>query len=463
VHLGQGYAGVSSGARTVYVTQVDTHVLMDGSIVNRPAALSHAAFAAIAGSSTLRGHGSDAGWFAIPSVPAGEFTLTDGGGLYLISDADAFDLGQEVLGRTDAVAPTQATTIQFDVSSLFTWTANDDLEFDAPAANVWYQSLAAANAAGLPAPGATAISGMTLDALASGQDLIGGDQAYLGDLVYQTLADGTAYQALSRAFVPDPFVQTDGGQTTLTGSFVQLSETSTQFDLEYTQFAAVTGMGPGTPAFYGAQFIILGQPVESDDGGFSSQATLAFPVYEPMNDTSATFSYAMPPFGTWVPVGYNDAYYGVDYALGGATPFTDYAVIERGDLLGRIASQPLVPALGPVGHPTIAGMDALATTITGIGFSPTVAWEPPAVGTATSYVVRLNHLVDVGGATTPVNIATFVTHGTSVTIPRGLVQSTQAYYLSIEARAVDLDAVTAPDRLDFPWTFSLTLTGELMP
>lgn len=81
-----------------------------------------------------------------------------------------------------------------------------------------------------------------------------------------------------------------------------------------------------------------------------------------------------------------------------------------------------------------------------VALSPTITWQPPALGTVSFYVLRLVRLVDDPERETPAIVAgTFLTPITVVTIPSGILQPGMRYYLELIAvTGLGSDALTAP-------------------
>ncbi|MGZ6126326.1 MAG: hypothetical protein ACXWLR_15265, partial [Myxococcales bacterium] len=104
---------------------------------------------------------------------------------------------------------------------------------------------------------------------------------------------------------------------------------------------------------------------------------------------------------------------------------------------------PIGPVLLPPRAPAINGRDAFAPQ-SGVGLQPTLSWSPPSLGTATSYVVRID-LISPGIPPPGFNeVALIVYTGTSVRVPSGFLQSGQQYAATITAFSAPWDTLDRP-------------------
>jgi hypothetical protein len=117
-------------------------------------------------------------------------------------------------------------------------------------------------------------------------------------------------------------------------------------------------------------------------------------------------------------------------------------LVQRYDAIAQ-APAPIQPLVSAVISPTIDGQDALAGTgLTGVALAPTLAWQPPATGTPTSYRVELVRLTRSGTATVGARIAELVIDGatTALALPPGLLQGATTYVARVTARSSPTDA-----------------------
>ena len=118
------------------------------------------------------------------------------------------------------------------------------------------------------------------------------------------------------------------------------------------------------------------------------------------------------------------------------------------DLFGPasdLRQAPLRPSLSLPQGLSIDGRTAMVSR-DGAALSPTVTWQPPALGTVSFYVLRIVRLENEPEWPTPTIVAgSFLTPKTEVTIPPGVLKSGTQYYLELIAvTGLDGDALTAP-------------------
>jgi hypothetical protein len=124
---------------------------------------------------------------------------------------------------------------------------------------------------------------------------------------------------------------------------------------------------------------------------------------------------------------------------------------------------PIAPAVSSVQAITVAGKDALATQA-GVGTEPVVAWAAPAVGTPTSVQVRIRELDPVGTRYMTTPIASFVTTGSSVKVPAGLLHAGRWYVAVLTTVSSPADRPsTAPYRRGLPWSEVTVVTEVFTP
>lgn len=110
---------------------------------------------------------------------------------------------------------------------------------------------------------------------------------------------------------------------------------------------------------------------------------------------------------------------------------------------GELNGKPLAPAVGLPRNVTINGQPApLDRVSAGVGLAPTIAFEPPSLGTPTYYSVRIVDATNVRistGQAFPRNrtIAGFRLKGTSVVMPSGILQPGRYYWVQIISIAED--------------------------
>jgi hypothetical protein len=122
----------------------------------------------------------------------------------------------------------------------------------------------------------------------------------------------------------------------------------------------------------------------------------------------------------------------------------------------------ITPSISPVQNAQINGQ-SLDAAAAGVGTSPTVTWQPPAIGTATSYrvVVSAVEASSMGVNVRPV--ATLHTRSTSIRIPAPVMTS-GSYVLTITAIAAGgADLTSRPFVGALPYASADHVTALITP
>jgi hypothetical protein len=187
------------------------------------------------------------------------------------------------------------------------------------------------------------------------------------------------------------------------------------------------------------------QPVEAR-AGYMSNFFFGLDFTNSGSDTPAFPVSWGVPFAGWHTLG--NVYYGYD-----AAPKRDDAMQPASLYVGYYAqyadAKPVVGApihaeLSPVRAATVNGAD-LAAPQKGFGVTPTLAWQAPATGTATHYEVRIYHLgLDAAKQKTVREYkAGFLIHGTSLTLPAGVLTAGEPYVIVVASVRDDVSDLAA--------------------
>ena len=125
-------------------------------------------------------------------------------------------------------------------------------------------------------------------------------------------------------------------------------------------------------------------------------------------------------------------------------------------------SSGIAPPIGAVQNLKINGM-AAATDLNGITATPTITFDPPTLGTASSYSVSLQAVTVTNGTPRARAVAAFRTQGTSITVPPGILMTGTYYVCLITSNYAPQDAFAAPNRLHFPQGNVTSFSGLLQP
>ena len=127
------------------------------------------------------------------------------------------------------------------------------------------------------------------------------------------------------------------------------------------------------------------------------------------------------------------------------------------------ASALLTPALTPVQSLRIDGADALSDLATPVTTAPTFSWGPPAVGSPSYYVLEVDALSAVAGATVRTTVARVVTRSTQITLPPGILAAGCTYFARVTATASSAPFDSAPFRSSPVVSWADALTGTFTP
>jgi hypothetical protein len=444
-------AGVT---RTIGGSRVTIHVTAGGEQMV-PYDLSGAVVEALVddgagGYTRYPGQGHADGTFTVAGLPGVTTYMLRVDGVYYVTERDSIDLGGNRLGRPDQQPVTAPTAVTFAVDQLAPWQSTDSLDFFAPNTPSSFPDLIG-SADTPPQVDDTSVS-FTVDyADAFEPNLVDAAAGDVGYLLRYGHPAGRRRLILTQIFQPATFTMTDGEPTAVTGSFTDVVlDRTALLDLRGSAYqAATSGMAAGELIGLGMSFAIYTSPFSIDRGdlGFIRLAE-----YNPpdLTDRVRRVFYGHPFPADWTP--YENAF---AFAVGllDAEPFTyGVGVIVDSDVEGGLSGGPIAPRLGPVGSPTFDGEDATQPVVGSA--TPTIAWAPPALGTAELYRVYLRRQDAV--APHGQLVAVFYTAATSLRIPNGLMTAGQSYWVEIDAAAdPDADLLAAPYRSVGP-RFSLS-------
>lgn len=476
VHFSEGFVGAAQTARTVTGSQKVGWVSASGFKLI-PTDLSTFAVAALVdngsgGYTAIPGVGHSDGTFTIDNVPDGPYWLRVPGTLsssaYYRTTANAVDAGYTAQGRPDAVALTTPTPLDLTVTNLAPWQAGDQIEMFSTENYSWYFQ-AEASAGNVPAVDATELANFTFDlslAYAGTPHVIEGnhvppDRFVVAQLARRTTTSNVSYNAMSRIFEPAPFTVTAGQTTSLTGAFTDVATGSTlALDIkaaairaslaEESRPCSVPSNWP-----YGWTIYVLGVAGGLQHGITGATAdflALDLPIDSP--DVAGTdFTYGAPLQGTWGIYGDARFLQPCEFTPPGATSAT---MLNGGvglyvaESVQQFGAGPLSVRLSQVRAPTING-NSLYSANTGIGLTPTLAWQAPTIGTPSFYEVEVWRIyADGDGAGQNARVAYFISDQTTLTLPAGVLATGQSYVFGISARKSSRSDASAFNREVLP-------------
>ena len=263
-----------------------------------------------------------------------------------------------------------------------------------------------------------------------GNNLIDSTKGDRCTLAHLTTADeqlmGLSYQCDDRDCSKPAFSVDDGGTYALVGSFTNHSTDNTiavQVDMD--SFAAVTADITTDTSQPNAFFALGGLPMSTNYGFFAPTADYLVADLTGKTGTVDTgmMSWGSPVVGTWGAITDTRYRFFRTNALAGTTSEAAFIVgIRQNDLATSINNTTISLQLSPAQHPQLDGQDLFGTTAAASS-TPTVTWDPPAVGTPARYVVTFMQLLSGTDAleTARSRMASrslrIQTSGTSVTVP----------------------------------------------
>lgn len=375
--------------------------------------------------------------------------------------SDVLDEDVVWLGRPDAtrVATTTRTQVRFEVDGLSPWSAPSSLEVFVPNVQGWWARgivFEVGEAWAEVADGATRIFGSTMEwPRGTGlPEASKGDRAYV--LQFSPVATGSpGFEALAvdRVLVTPPITFEDSRTATITGTFTTagLSEGSLQLGVHFTEFVRfAAGQRPTfRPASAGAS--VHSVPTDRYDIDYAGPSPDFLWIYPtdpsaPVTDLvlpqPLRFKDPMP--ATWtrqLDIAYSTTSV---YVVAPGTPHTatqpgngteqrDF-VFQRVAVDLRLQDLPagsmVEPLVGTVSNLRIAGRPS-GEDMSGVGLTPAITWDPPALGTATRYIVSVWELV-VGDQKRLAG--SFELPRTSLTLPPGVLERGHHYVVVLAAR-----------------------------
>ena len=423
------------------------------------------------GFDTLAGVGHSDGTFSITGVPEGYYWLRFGT-TYLWTSAGSVDWSSDLFGRADAVYPgTSPTNLSLSLMNLATWQGADELAWEVPNQGTALSlPLTSGDITNAPAPGASTLSGFTMNFAGSDisfplLDATKGDQAYLNQLTTRS-AGAETYRALAKSFVAPATTMTDGVAANLSGGFLDVPQTSTlRLNWQRSAFAAFApGVNPSA-APSGSFFFTYAYPLPSSYG-------LPYNAFQLLDYTGTgtgdldlgDLAYGNPFPASWSVAAEAYQAFNVSYLAPGASRplvLTRYAYQATTTL--PTATSPMTPLLGPAQNPKINGKD-LFTNQLSVGTNPILSWSAPAVGSASGYVVTCYRLFASGGNTSLQNIGRFRTRTTSIKLPNGVMASGNTYIFTISSlRASGVDIGSTPFKTSLPYAFTTSMSAIVAP
>jgi hypothetical protein len=437
-------------------TAIDNYFTANGT-VKQPEDLSHSyiGISYVDGTAwnTVQGVGKADGTFTILGVPAGNYWLAIASGGYWTSASD-LDLGQNFLGRPDAVNATSGSSMSLQFAGLSPFGENDELEIFNPnlVQNVdWTANLNI---------GDTTFSTMwswdgPLSAASKGDAwYVLQDQAStVGNITWHTLA---------RATPAINFTQTDNGESNMVGELVVAPTTTVHVAAKGSQFAAALPNIGNAATVHSATIGIYAQPFSAAGGSLGQAEDLLetqdqTPITEDVDFGDMAVANPFP--ASWTPYVAGTWEINVPFTATGATGAVQYpAELYVSSTQIPTKDAPLAPQITPVLNVQLNGA-AFAQYGTVPTLSPKLSWDVPSTGTPTGYRISIYHLSSAQTQSYYQQVIDLFTKDHTFTIPAGILTAGNEYFFVVRVYlAPSVDFTTAPYRGAFPWAHADTVT-----
>lgn len=444
-------------SRTVHGKQIVTYVSENGSDP-RPEDYSNQTIAAHlpgAGGTeyVFPGSGNADGTYVIPNVPGCGVWIQVGTTYTWSGNADV-DTSYTYQGRRNAVLAGPGTTFTFQISGMVPWTQNDWFEFFIPQLG-WYQGgfwgIMGDNQPPVPDLATSYTWPLGAEGFAL-PDASQGDVIYFTQLPTKMLADGSLLRTADKTLRVDNFTAQNGVDNPLP---VNLTDTvgavlSAHFDWRRSSYAFAADLHPSSVQAGDPSNLVFIEPDVVALITFPGQANIG---------SSAELALFQPPFGTAdvppIDLSFTNPYpasWGIDVWAGlqwvvplhdrVGNSFYGIEIVLGTQPLALSGTNPLAARLGPVKNARVDGQSAFGP-IASTSLTPTISWDPPALGTPQRYSVVVQAMSDPK-LKRGRSVATFVIPAAagasgpalrSVTLVPGVLQAGTDYYFRIEAES----------------------------
>jgi hypothetical protein len=445
-------------------SQVQSYIVESGAVSNKPVDLTSAQIAAYVPTGStylapLPGTGLADGSFTIPNVPAGGFYIKLNDAFYWTTQ-NTIDLGWDALGRMDAQQAVNPPVLSLNVASPLPllWHLSDELQVYT--ANLSFYDLGDCPFTQPEDTFSWSDSWNTLPSAAT-------DTTYIYQLTSRPTTAGSKLLALA-ASTSMPLTLLDGVNASYPVELSPVDSTS-NFHLNVAG-SALAAIRPGisTNASPDGTYAALdAMPTGASRGvtGITPDLVILLNAQMSSDTDFGDVSYGNPFPATWAPfVDLADQVY-VNYSVPNtSTKVRVVGINSTQTTTMPSASNPIAPLIGSVSNPTIGGMN-FHDDLQNVGTTPTLSWQPPTLGSPTSYVIRLYEIrANSVGGYSAYTVATFSTTQQSFTIPDGYMQAGKMNFFRIMAMyRPSVDFESQPRRAGFPNASADAFSGLIIP
>jgi hypothetical protein len=402
----------------------------------------------------LTARGADS--FQFSSVPQGPYYLKRGTDSYVITEHRQLNLDEYLLGREGVVTVPGPIPITLSVDGLAPMDAYQDFNVVAPNAGAaGVLSLSSA-----PTPGGTSLTGQGAEYLSAfgRQEIVDGtkgDRLYVHQKLRRSSGSFNYFAAARALTLTDVLFRSDGQATPVSGTFSELPTRQLALDWRRSSFeahrAAVHPRAVSLPESSVRHSLILAPAVGGLAEGVVGYAGELLSGNLPASSQEVTLAleYGNPYPASWGVVASVVHRYQVPVRLPsqGLSGTLGVSMKEQAEL-SVFASRPVEARLSPPTQLQVDGAYAQDER-TLRSLTPVFTWEPPAVGTADAYELRIFRLSPspAGDTLRAETVATFLTAQRRVRVPPGVLQAKQAYVVRIGAmRTPGMDLTQTPYR-----------------
>lgn len=399
----------------------------------------------------------DVDTFQFSNVPQGPYYLKRGTDSYVITEHRQLNLDEYLLGREGVVTVPGPIPVTLSVDGLAPMDAYQDFSGVAP--NAGAAGVLSLNSA--PTPGDTSLSGQgaVYQSAFGRQEIIDstkGDRLYVLQKLRRT-AGSFNYFATARALtLTNATFRSDGQASLVSGTFNELAPRQLTVDWRRSSFeahrAAVHPQAVSLPESSVRHSLILAPAVGGLEKGVVGYAGELLTGNLPASnqDVTLTLEYGNPYPPQWGVVASVVHRYQVPVRLPQGPSGTLGVSMKEQAELSVFASRPVEARLSPPTQLQVDGAPAQDEHTLG-SLTPVFTWEPPTLGTADVYELRIFRLsaASAGDVVKAETVATFLTAQRRVRVPSGVLQPKQAYVVRIGAmRTPGMDLTRTPYQAD---------------